>query len=170
MPIELVDEAGETIDLDKASGGILRKKLEEALAENESLAKQVVTSRADTAIREHGYGLVKPEDLVGVAPNQVEAKAKELQEQRTEARADMVRGVFEERGFEGDELDEAVLDFLGDAKENPPAPQSDDPDFASLTKIGGARPANKGTVLPMDDALGNLTSHFEENPSSRKRT
>ncbi len=169
MPIELVDEAGNKIDLDKASGGVLRSKLEEALAENETLAKQVVTSRAEKAIGEHGYGLVKPEDLVGVSPDNVEAKAKELQEQRTQARADVVRSVLVERGLEGDELDEAVLGFLGDPQD-PEAPKSDDPDFANLTKVGGGRPPNKDAVPPMDDSMGNLTSHFEEKTSSRKRT
>ncbi len=170
MPIELVDEAGNKIDLDKASGGVLRSKLEEALAENETLAKQVVTSRAEKAIGEHGYGLVKPEDLVGVSPDNVEAKAKELQEQRVKAQADVVRNVLVERGLEGDELDEAVQGFLGDDAGKPVIPQSDDPDFANLTKVGGGRPPNQDAVPPMDDSMGNLTSHFEDKPSGQKRT
>ena len=169
MPIELVDEAGEPIDLDKASGGVLRSKLEEALQKNETLEKQVVTSRATAAIGEHGYGLVKPEDLVGVPPDKVEAKAKELQEQRLEARSETVRSVLEERGLEGDELDEAVTEFLGDPQE-PEALVEKDPDFAGLAKIGGGRPPNKDAVPPMDDALGNLTSHFEDKKPSKKRT
>ncbi len=168
MPIELVDEAGEKIDLDKASGGVLRSKLEEALQKNEKLEKQVVTSRATAAIGEHGYSLVEPEDLVGVPPDKVEAKAKELQEQRLEARTEMVRSVLEEQGLEGDELDEAVIGFLGDPQETT-EPEEKDPDFAGLAKIGGARPANKDDVPPMDDSMGNLTSHFEEKKSSRKK-
>lgn len=162
MPIELVDDDGNPVDLDKASGGFLRTKLEEALQENRDLAKQVSTSRADSAIREHGYSLVKPEDLAGVAPNEVETKARELQEQRIEARTDAVRSVLVERGLKDEELEAALEGVLGDTgKESESKSTDENPDFAGMSNIGGARPDNKNTPPPMDDALANLTGHFK---------
>jgi len=161
MPIELVDEAGQPVDLDKASGGFLRTKLEEAIEKNKDLEQQVTTSRATTVIGKNSYGLVEPGDLVGVPPDQVEAKAKELQEQRIEARTDAIRSVLVERGLKDEELESTLQGVLGDSGKPAPVPDPD-PGFAGLSKIGGARPVNKGDVLPMDDALGNMTQHFEE--------
>ncbi len=165
MPIELVDDTGAPVDLDKASGGFLRTKLEEALEENKDLAKQVSTSRAETAIREHGYSLVKPEDLGGVPPDQVQAKAKELQEQRLEARTEAVKSVLVERGMKDEELEAALEGVLGDSGK-PVEPKPDlDPNFAGMSNIGGVRPDNKGSTPKMDDPMGNLTSHFEDSAS-----
>ena len=165
MPIELVDDTGAPVDLDKASGGFLRTKLEEALEENKDLAKQVSTARATTAISQHGYSLVKPEDLGGVPPDQVEARAKELQEQRIEARTEAVKSVLVERGLKDEELDAALEGVLGDSgKPVEPKPDSD-PDFAGMANIGGARPDNKGTPPEMIDGMAKLTSHFEDQPS-----
>ncbi len=165
MPIDLVDDTGAPVDLDKASGGFLRTKLEEAIQENKDLAKQVSTARAITAISEHGYSLVKPEDLGGVPPDQVEAKAKELQEQRIEARTEAVKSVLVERGLKDEELDAALEGVLGDSGQ-PVEPKTDlDPNFADMSNIGGQRPSNKATPPDMIDGMANLTSHFEESAS-----
>lgn len=161
MPIELIDDAGEPVDLDKATGGFLRTKLEEAIEKNKDLEKQVTTSRAVEVIGENGYGLVEPGDLVGVPPEQVEAKAKELQEQRIGTRTEAIRSVLVERGLKDDELEATLEGVLGDTGK--PVEQKDpNPDFAGLSKIGGARPKNEGDMPSMDDSLGNLTSHFTD--------
>ncbi len=162
MPIELVDETGAPVDLDKASGGYLRTKLEEAITENKELAGQISTARATTAISEHGYSLVKPEDLVGVPPDQVEAKAKALQEQRIEARTEAVKSVLVERGLKDEELDAALEGVLGDSGKPVESKTDLDPNFAGLSNIGGNRPDNKGDVPKMDDPMANLTGHFED--------
>ena len=161
MPIELVDDLGKPIDIDKASGGVLRSKLEEAIERNKVLEKSASTAAATTAISEHGYGLVKPEDLIGVPLELVEAKAKELQEQRTEARSDAIRSVLVERGLEGEELEASLKGVLGDTGKPVPDPDKN-PDFAGLSKIGGKKPDFKGDAPPMDDPMGNLTGHFNQ--------
>ncbi len=161
MPITLLDDDGNEIDLDKADGGTLRTKLEEALTANKAWEKEVATSRAVSAIGEHGYDLVKPEDFEGVSPDEVAEKAKELHEQRLEARSETVRSILAERGLEGSDLDSAVEGFLegGDLPAGKPV---EEPDFADLLLTGGARPDQKGKAVPMDDAMGNLTGHFED--------
>ena len=161
MSIELVDDTGQPVDLDKASGGFLRTKLEEAIEQNKDLEKQVTTSRAVEVIGKNGYGLVEPGDLVGVPPDQVEVKAKELQEQRIGARTDAVRSVLVERGLKDEELESTLQGVLGDSGKPAPVPDSD-PAFAGLSKIGGSRPEAKGDMPPMDDSLGNLAGHFTD--------
>ncbi len=166
MPIDLVDEAGNPVDLDKADGGFLRSKLEETLERNKELEQIATSAAAETAISEKGYGLVKPEDLVGVPPEQVETKAKALQEQRLEARTAAVRSVLVERGLKDEELEAALKGVLGDTGK-PVKPSPDlDPGFAGLSKVGGVRPGAKDDAPPMDDSMGNLTGHFER--SSQK--
>lgn len=162
MPITIVDEAGNEIDIDKADGGTLRKKLEETLQRNKTLEELASTSAAKAAIGEHGYSLVKEEDLKGVSADQVEAKAKELQEQREASRLETVRSVLAERGLDGEDLEAAVEDFLGSKQSS-----SEGEDFTGIESIGGSRPTRTPTVPKMDDALGNFTSHFEE---TAKRT
>lgn len=168
MPIELVDEAGNEIDLDKADGGTLRKKLEEALSSNKDLEQRLVTREAQSVIAEKGFSLVKPEDLEGVAPDQVEAKAKELHEQKAAERAETVRSVFEEKGLEGDDLDQAVEEFLTGEGVTPSGEEDVDvdPDFAKLPSVGGQRPSNKKKAPPMEDPMGNMVGHFEEQEKS----
>jgi len=165
MPITLVDENGNEIDIEKADGGTLRKKLEEALKENKTLSEENATFKAGTVIEEHGFSLVKPEELAGVPVSQLEAKGKELQEQHQAQREELVRSVFEERGLEGDDLDTAVKDLLGGG-EAPGGGQ--DSDFTGFEDLGGSRPSRTPTAPPMTDALGNLTSHFEETAKRKK--
>jgi hypothetical protein len=162
MPISLVDEAGNEIDLEKADGGTLRKKLEEALSKNRELEQRVVTSEVDRINREHGYKL-KAEDLGEVPVDQLEAKAKELHEQAQSQRRETIRSVFAERGLEGDDLDQAVEGFLSgaDAPGGNPNPQ-DEIDFGDLPKLGGVRPPRGGDAPSISDPMGNLTAHFEE--------
>jgi hypothetical protein len=159
MPISLVDDQGNEIDLEKADGGTLRKKLEEAISENQSLSQEVVTLKAGTVIEEHGLSLVEPDDLKGVAPDQLETKAKELHKQRYEARVDTVKSVLAERGLEGDELDAAVKDFIGAVPSEAPAGGQDSgaPGLSGLKNLGGNRPSNEAKPPPMDDPMGNLT-------------
>ncbi len=162
MPIELFDDAGEPVDLDKASGGFLRSKLEEAIERNKVLEQSATTAAATTAISEHGYTLVKPEDLVGVPLEQVEAKAKEIHEANLATRTETIRSVLVERGLKDEELEAALKGVLGDTGK-PVEPEKDpSPNFAGLGKIGGLRPDNTGDAPPMDDSMANLTEHFTD--------
>lgn len=159
MPITLTDDHGNEIDIEKADGGTLRRKLEEALSQNKSLTEQIATSKAAEVVREHGAGLVKAEDLVGVPVDQMEAKAKELAESKTAERAELIRTVLEERGLEGDDLDQAVSDFLGGDKVTPV--ENDGGNWPDVEGIGGARPKRTPALPDMTDAMGNLQSAFE---------
>ena len=160
MPIELTDDKGNPLDLDKADGSTLRKKLEQALEENKNLAQENATFKATDVIGKHGFSLVKPEDLSGVAADQIEAKAKELQEQREGERTEMVRSVLQGKGLEGPELDKAVEDFLSGSTQTPP--ESTEPDFTDLAGLGGERPTRNPNLPPLDDPMGNLVGAFEE--------
>lgn len=169
MPITLTDDQGNDLDLDKADGGTLRRKLEEALAENRKLSEAVVTVKAEKAIGEHGKGLVKAEDLKGVAPDEVETKVKEIAEKRLQERRDVLRDVLRTRdGLEGDELEAAVEDFL-DGGDSDEGSGDSEPDLTDLSGLGGDRPATKPKLPGLDDPFGNLESHFEEQERRSKR-
>lgn len=170
MPITLTDDQGNELDLDKADGGTLRKKLEEALAENRRLSEAIVTAKAEKAISEHGKGLVKTEDLKGVAPDEVEAKVKEIAERRLQERRDVIRDVLQARdGLEGDELEAAVDEFLGGGSGDQGGEVDAEPDLNDLSSLGGERPALRPKLPPMDDPFGNLESYFAEQESRSRR-
>lgn len=169
MPITLTDDAGNEIDLDKADGGTLRRKLEEALAENKTLSGTLATFVAQKAVEEHGAGLIKPEDLAGVPADQVETKAKELVAQRQAQRTEVIRSVMAERGLEGSELDSAVEEFLaGNPAPAPSAEEDRESAWTDLESLGGTRPARKPTAPGIEDAMGNLTSYFEGQEKRKK--
>ena len=115
------------VDLDEVArregGKGLRKLLEEALKETGQLRGVAATAEAQRVIGEKGYSLISAEDLSGVALGDIEAKAAELQEQRHSERVSVVKGVLASKGLEGEELDQAVEDFLGSA----PAAQEESP-------------------------------------------
>lgn len=171
MPISLVDDDGNALDLDKADGGTLRKKLEEAIAENRKLAQRVATGEAKELISSKGYNLVKPEDLADVPLDQIEVKAKELHEQRLESRKETIREVLADRhGLEGAELDAAVEDFLGGGGVANEGTVIEDKDLGldDLASLPGSRPNLSPKLPPMSDAFGNLESHFEAQERRRK--
>lgn len=146
------DENLETVD-----GGSLRKKLEEALAENKRLAQRVAASEAARVIAEHGYSLVKPEDLAGVPLDQIEEKAKELQESAEAEKREVVKSVLAElSGLEGSALDEAVDEFVSGRR------RRETPELQDLAALPGERPALSPKVPPITDAWANLEQHFAQ--------
>lgn len=164
MPITLTDDDGNEVDLSKADGGFLRKKLEEALADNANLSKQAATSKIGEIVGADGFSLVKAEDLAGVSVGQIEAKAKQVQAERTE----VIRSALATKGLEGADLDAALGDFLSGGE--PPVPGVQDENFTNTENLGGGRPKRTPDAPPMDDAMGNLTSAFEDQAkSSRKK-
>lgn len=163
MPIELVDENGNELDLDKANGGTLRKLLEDALSANRSLEQEVVTARAAKAISENGYSLVKPEDLKGVGVDEVEAKAKQIHEEKLARRTETVKEILADKGLEGEALDQAVEKFLAGEPIAAENTGEVEPDFADLISVvGGERPSRTPNAPAMDDPMGNLTAAFED--------
>ena len=105
-------------DLSTMSGGALRQKLEETLDQNKSLSSELSGLKAQAVIQQHGLSLVEPTDLDGVDIGQLEQRAQEIQEDRRGQQEKLARDLLAKRGYEGDELDRQVEDFLG------PAPDS----------------------------------------------
>lgn len=167
MPISMTDDQGNELDLTKADGGTLRKKLEETLEYARSLEKDLVTTKAERALSEHGRGLVTIEDLKGVAPHEVEDRVKALAEQKLEERKGVIRDILREReGVDGEELDALVEDFLGGRDEPAGEPE---PDLTEVSKLPGDRPGLQPKMPGMDDAMGNLESFFVDQEKRHKR-
>ncbi|MBF83486.1 MAG: hypothetical protein CL489_03315 [Acidobacteria bacterium] len=105
-------------DISEMSGGTLRQKLEETLEQNKSLRTELTGLKAQEVIQQHGLSLVEPTDLDGVDIGQLEERAREIQEDRRGQQEKLARDLLAKRGYEGEELDRQVEDFLG------PAPDS----------------------------------------------
>ena len=93
------------------SGSSLRQKLEETLEENRRITTELSGLKASSLIEEHGYGLVKLEDLDGVALDEMADTALKLQEERQVQQVDLARDMLARRGLDGADLDKAVEDF-----------------------------------------------------------
>src|SRR2546430_113840 len=95
-------------DWDDQNPGSLRAKLEETLAENRKLQDQVSGFRVREILMEKGLDLVSPEDLKGVDLGKAEARAQEIQAERTTQQENLVKGVLRKQGYGEDELDHLV--------------------------------------------------------------
>jgi hypothetical protein len=129
------------------SGSSLRRKLEEALTSKRQLTTELSGLKAKELITEHGYGLVKVEDLVDVDLDKMSTKAEELQQERTGQQVDLARDMLAKRGLQGVELDRAVEDFL--------APGSGSGDAAAHTRAKEMS-AVGGSSAPLRDTSGLL--------------
>lgn len=130
MPLDFdIDE------IEKTQGGKgLRRKLEEALKENQKLQSVAAAAEAEKVIGTHGYDLITAEDLKGVGLGEIEAKAAELQEQKQTERLETVKSIFAAKGYEGEDLDQAVEDFIGDQSQ----PASDGSKFRNVHESAAA--------------------------------
>lgn len=101
-------------EAEKEGGSGLRRKLEETLRKNREYANELSALRAQSLIGSEGFDLVKPEDLQGVVdPEEMRAKAKQLQEERAAEQESLLRATLARKGLEGEALDQAVADLLG---------------------------------------------------------
>lgn len=114
------------------SGSALRQKLEESIETNKGLT-QVLASKISKDFR-----YVKPEDLATVSFDQMEARAAELEAQRAEERATVLRESLAERGLEGDDLEAALAQLAGKGDEPKPNTAPASSRVASLGSLGGA--------------------------------
>ena len=105
---------------EEESGSSLRRKLETAINENQVLTTELAGLKAKELIQEHGYGLVKPEDLLDVNLSEMADRADQLQQERSGQQGELARDMLAKRGLSGSELDKAVEDFLAPAS-NPGA-------------------------------------------------
>ena len=102
-------------DFEGESGASLRRKLEEAYNDNRQLTTQLTGLTAKELIQEHGYGLVKVEDLLDTKLDEMAERAEQLQAERSGQQTDLARDMLAKRGLVGAELDKAVEDFLAPA-------------------------------------------------------
>jgi len=102
-------------DFEGESGSSLRRKLEEAYNDNRQLTTQLTGLTAKELIQEHGYGLVKVEDLLDTKLDEMAERAEQLQAERSGQQTDLARDMLAKRGLVGAELDKAVEDFLAPA-------------------------------------------------------
>ena len=99
-------------DFEGESGSSLRRKLEEAYNDNRQLTTQLTGLTAKELSQEHGYGLVKVEDLLDTKLDEMAERAEQLQAERSGQQTDLARDMLAKRGLVGAELDKAVEDFL----------------------------------------------------------
>ena len=102
-------------DFEGESGSSLRRKLEEAYNDNRQLTTQLTGLTAKELIQEHGYGLVKVEDLLDTKLDEMAERAEQLQAERSGQQTDLARDMLAKRGLVGAELDKAVEAFLAPA-------------------------------------------------------
>ena len=100
-------EAGE-----EESGGSLRRKLESEIAAKKELMNELAALKAKAVISEKGFDLVNPEDLKGVAPAEVEARAEALQQERLEVAQRYLGNVLGIQDVDGD-VAEALKGLIG---------------------------------------------------------
>ncbi len=140
------------------SGSSLRRKLEETLNENRALATELSGLKAKELIAEQGLGLVKPDDLVGVDLSEMADRASQLQQERATQQADLARDMLARRGLEGDELDQAVTDFL-----TPPEAPRDTAAHSRAREVaaigGSAAPIRDTSNLMGLDAIEHALRH-----------
>jgi hypothetical protein len=99
-------------DDEQLSGSELRQKYEAALAENKTLKSDATKWRATQVIQEKGFSLVKAEDLEGVALDKIDEQAQRLHEERLQLQTDLAKDLFGRQGFEGEELDQIVAEYM----------------------------------------------------------
>lgn len=123
-------------EISQMDGGTLRSKFEEALKTISSQTSELAGYRAKEVIGSEGLSLVKPEDLSGVSDlEEMKAKAVELENQRKAAQVDLAKEMFARRGLDGEELEQAVQEFLA------PSAGEASTGFETLQSIpGGGQP------------------------------
>ncbi len=112
-------------EAEQESGSKLREKLEAALAEN----RTVRSALEQAAVK--GFRYVKPEDLQGVAVDQIEAKATELE---TERKAAEDAAVAARLGVPVEDLDAALAKLNGTGEQ----PKTEQPAARSPFALAGA--------------------------------
>jgi len=141
-------------EVTEETGSTLRRKLEETISENRQLTAELSNLKAQEVIAENGYSLVKVDDLLDVNLSEMTEKASLIQEERTNQQVDLAKDMLARKGYEGDELDKAVNDFLTPtqtpAKQDVAAHQR----TRTVSAIGGnATPVNDTTDLMGLDAI-----------------
>ena len=155
-------------DISEMSGGTLRQKLEETLEQNKSLRGELTGLKAQEVIQQHGLSLVKPTDLDGVDIGQLEERAREIHEDRRGQQEELARDLLARRGFEGDELDRQVEDFLGPAPDS--SSHTDAEAFDRARQVGAMSGQPTPAINPEKlTGVQAIEWALENKPSKRRR-
>lgn len=100
-----MDESTAPEGASQESGKELREKLESAIAESKRLQEENKRLAATVVIKDQGLDRVKPEDLLDVPSDELEAKAKEIQEARRAEEEAIFARIAREKGLNVDELE-----------------------------------------------------------------
>ena len=141
-------------DQGEPTGGQLRQKLEETIEVNKQLTSQLVAERASNVIRDGGFDLVKADDLVGVAIEEIADKAKSLQEERYQQQRNLLVDVLRKNGTPDDELD-STADAMLAGQQSKPQQSAVDEGFGLLGNLPSGTPTPQVDISQLhgDDAL-----------------
>jgi hypothetical protein len=145
----------------------LRKQLEAALAANRQLQEQLSTFQAEKVLSDKGFTLVKPEELKGVAPDQIEAHAQKLQTERAALQQELLKDALTKLGIEvdGDALEDVVA---GAAPKNTETTEAD-----AASRIRGLGRQDTRPVTPINpDKLHGfdaIRAGIEQNARNKRR-
>ncbi|MBO59907.1 MAG: hypothetical protein CL440_06855 [Acidimicrobiaceae bacterium] len=160
MPFDDEDE------ISQMSGGALRQKLEQTLEENKLLASELSGLKAHEVISEHGLSLVEPTDLKGVDISQLEQRAREIQEDRRAQQEKLARDLLAKRGYEGEELESQLQDFLGS---EPVAPTHADAEAITRAQQVGAVSGQPTSIINPETLSGVAAIEYALEQKENKR-
>lgn len=98
---------------ERESGSTLRRKYEAVLGEKANLERELRAVKAQAILVEKGYSRVTVDDLADVSLAELEAKAAELESQKEQHEADILRRVLAGKGLKDGEIESAVKELLG---------------------------------------------------------
>lgn len=102
----------ESVD-EKDTGSTLRKKYEAVLGEKQAMERELRSLKAQAILAGSGFTRVTVEDLADVSITDLESRAAELETQREQQEADILRRVLASKGLKDNELDTAVKELVG---------------------------------------------------------
>lgn len=130
---------------EEASG--LRKRLDEQAQETNRYKQMAAEAKATEVLGSGQFHLVEAADLKGLDPEKIEERAKEIQSERAGIFRKGIEAQFRNQGLTGDDLDQAVNEFLAQ-QERPSAAGGDEQDaYARVSSIG----AGGGAPPPIVD-------------------
>lgn len=131
-------------DPSTADGGQLRSRYESLLKESNTAKAELAGLQAAAVIADKGFKYVTAKDLTGVARNDIESKATEIEAARTVERAELLKSILLENGVNAEDVNSGLQELLG---------RSQHDTQAQLSRLNGMAGVG-GTVPPMVNSQG----------------
>jgi hypothetical protein len=154
------------------SGSQLRAQLETTISERDRYKAEVAQLKAEKVISTGGYELVSAEDLRGVEPENIEARAKALQDERAGIYRKGIESRFRQQGLTGEELDQAVEEFMTGQPEQNGVATSDEAAAYGRARNSGATGSQTAPPLVDPNTLSpqqKLELAFQQQATRRPR-